>query len=466
MKKYNKFDQVIILVNSLSKSEKRYFRLYTQIQRGNKNYLLLFDLIERHCSLDEISEIFKRRGVQQKPAIVAKYLYEIILESLLSLREKYDMKYQVMQSVIKAGILFERGLHYPSFYELDKAKGIAQMYELDILNLLIDRLKLKLSRTLDFINVADERSLVNEYFQINETLKSCRNTNIHLQLYDVLRYRTIFTDKMPAESLEDLVLGELYLMSRHVHKKTETKKLHMLFQATYYLYIGKSKLAVKYFKELIALFESNKALIMNPPIYYSMAVKGIIKSLIAENLYNDAFFFIDKLENIVSEKFPAEFNIETTSITYKYRMISLLKLGKIAEASSLSEDAVIPFCKNNVQHLKQHNLLDLYLCIAVLFVSTHKYREAKGYANKILNTGKIYDNYMMPRIARLINIVASIELDDHNTVCMKLVMPDDTIPHVTRPRSCCSIMWRFIFRYLPGLKNKSCLIRWQRMLLG
>ena len=38
---------LIILVNSLTKTEKRYFHLYSNLQSGDKVYISLFNLIER-----------------------------------------------------------------------------------------------------------------------------------------------------------------------------------------------------------------------------------------------------------------------------------------------------------------------------------------------------------------------------------------------------------------------------------
>ena len=45
--KYTNPDHLILLIQSLTKAEKRYFRLYANLQSGEKNYLLLFDLINK-----------------------------------------------------------------------------------------------------------------------------------------------------------------------------------------------------------------------------------------------------------------------------------------------------------------------------------------------------------------------------------------------------------------------------------
>jgi hypothetical protein len=43
---------LIKLVNSLFRSEKRYFKMHSQVQAGNKEYLVLFDLLEKNKNLN------------------------------------------------------------------------------------------------------------------------------------------------------------------------------------------------------------------------------------------------------------------------------------------------------------------------------------------------------------------------------------------------------------------------------
>ena len=44
MKQATKLNQVMLLIKSLSKAEKRYIRLYTNLQNGDKHYMVLYDL--------------------------------------------------------------------------------------------------------------------------------------------------------------------------------------------------------------------------------------------------------------------------------------------------------------------------------------------------------------------------------------------------------------------------------------
>ena len=58
-----KFDELVLLVNSLSKAEKRYFKLFSSIQEGDKNYLTVFSLIEKgKLDRDQLKEEFNAIG--------------------------------------------------------------------------------------------------------------------------------------------------------------------------------------------------------------------------------------------------------------------------------------------------------------------------------------------------------------------------------------------------------------------
>ena len=67
-------DSLYRLIHSLTKSEKRQFKIYTSLQAGNKMYIKLFDLIEKQMQYDE-KELKSELKIKAFP--VAKiYLYE------------------------------------------------------------------------------------------------------------------------------------------------------------------------------------------------------------------------------------------------------------------------------------------------------------------------------------------------------------------------------------------------------
>ena len=58
MKQATKLNQVMLLIKSLSKAEKRYIRLYTNLQNGDKHYMILYDLACEGFSANKYTRSF------------------------------------------------------------------------------------------------------------------------------------------------------------------------------------------------------------------------------------------------------------------------------------------------------------------------------------------------------------------------------------------------------------------------
>ena len=74
MKQATKLNQVMLLIKSLSKAEKRYIRLYTNLQNGDKHYMVLYDLACEGFSAEQIYEKFCGKVNEKSFEIAAKHL--------------------------------------------------------------------------------------------------------------------------------------------------------------------------------------------------------------------------------------------------------------------------------------------------------------------------------------------------------------------------------------------------------
>jgi hypothetical protein len=249
----DKTDSLFILVKSLTKAEKRYFHLWSNLQSGDKMYLALFDLFDSLETPQQVHAQFKKNQERKSFDIACKYLYKILLDCLVKLREKQDAQTAIYNKIAKAGILFERDLFENALDELNKAKRLANDYDHDLLLHLIRRTELRYLSALDFDGLS-ERELVNKQLKINEVIKYSRSINQHIQLYDILKHRLFYKDYARSdkqrEELNDLVLSELHLIANSSYNGFEAEKMHVLFQATYYLNSGKYELAIRYKKQV------------------------------------------------------------------------------------------------------------------------------------------------------------------------------------------------------------------------
>jgi len=120
------------LITSLTKSEKRYFKLYIQrkISDTNTKYMVLFDAIAKQKKYDEASIIKLRPSLNPKQIPNLKVeLYGHILESLRIYHSESSINLKLKSYLEKAEILHMKGLYSQTINILNKAKKTAQKFE-------------------------------------------------------------------------------------------------------------------------------------------------------------------------------------------------------------------------------------------------------------------------------------------------------------------------------------------------
>jgi hypothetical protein len=106
-------DELARLIQSLSKSEKRYFKLFTGLQTGEKGYLRLFDAIDKLGDYDEkkIRKIFEGEDFLKRLPAVKNYLYGQILKSLRVINSGNTVDSQLREMMEDAAILYDKCLY-------------------------------------------------------------------------------------------------------------------------------------------------------------------------------------------------------------------------------------------------------------------------------------------------------------------------------------------------------------------
>lgn len=122
---------LFVLIKSLTKSEKRYFKMYCALQKGIKNYIMLFDAIESQseCDESEIKDKFSNEKFVRQLSFTKNYLYKLILESLVAYKKNKSIEAHIMQSINECKVLLGRGLIKQYFEQLDCVLKISNEYE-------------------------------------------------------------------------------------------------------------------------------------------------------------------------------------------------------------------------------------------------------------------------------------------------------------------------------------------------
>lgn len=411
-----KTSTLILLINSLTKAEKRSFILHTSRQKGAKDYLLLFRLIERGTAYAALKTSFKKGRPHAAYEATLKHLYKVITDCLMHLRMEQDKSTMLISLLLKANILFEKSLNDEGFNELKKIQVLAQEHEQYIIQLWAARLEIYYLCNLNFHGVT-ENELIKKQMKIQEITRYTVNIHQHNSLYELLRHRLVYKGHVRTaeqkKELEDLVINEMKIIANPLADSFESQKIHLLFQANYFITINDYKSALATFYDLNDLLEEHRYLWIDSPIDYLSAIEGILDSLRTIHEYKAMDYFIDKLKLL--EKKSSYFAVMTQKVIYIYQLSKLIDYGDFKKAEQLI-DTFEHTLFRKLSLLDADRQAEVYLYTALIYFGNRDINKAHFYLSKILLESKQYYNLPIYQTFRLIHLLVHYELENHDFV--------------------------------------------------
>src|SRR5690349_23754498 len=173
-----KSSALISLIQSMSKPEKKAFKLAAPRTGSVPHYMSLYNLISKDKGITP--ELMRSKYLKQHSGAsfdtTVKYLYKVLLDTMLDLRTEQDSYYSLFDKVLKARILFEKSLFEECFDLLHKVIASARKQENYYALLIASRLELEYLLSLNFPHI-DEKTLLNKQFRVNEVMRITQKIN-------------------------------------------------------------------------------------------------------------------------------------------------------------------------------------------------------------------------------------------------------------------------------------------------
>jgi len=401
----------------MSKVEKRKFKLSTKKQAGNKDYLLLFDLIDRNNTIASPSSLKEKYNKMQPLSSIdntARYLLNMLTDSLIQSKIKEDNLFRLFHGMLKVKILHERSLNEEGIKELKKLHQVAVKSQNQLMEYFISRQELNYASELNFKGLT-EKDLIQKQVKAREILKDMLNTQEHYSLHEILKYRLIYTGKISSEEnkkrLNDLVLNELGLITGRNKNNYESKKLHLLFQSFFFMDCGDYKSALKTFHELNKLFEQNTDLWNSPPDDYLSSLEGIMDSLKTIKRDDEMPFYIEKTASLDIPVYPEFFRLQVRKTILISKLYLLIAANHNVEAVNFIKtiEPSLLRVNNGINDEKQ---MELFFYCGLCYYKMEKFKSANRYLNEVVLVGKINFRSVVCKASRLLAMV--IQYEDNN----------------------------------------------------
>ena len=413
-------DSVISLIYSLSKSEKKHFSLQVIKDKEEKDYLVIYDIItkSKQPNGNAVKEEFYKRRPKGSFEVSIQYLYEKLVDTLLTLRKKKDIYYDLLNDLCKARMLYERSLFEECFEILSNTIEQAQFYENNEILMIAQKQELEYLLRLNFPNMT-EQELFHKHFIQNDSLKKIRKITEQSSLHNLLKYRlshigAIRTAKQK-QDMNDLMVNELYIAaSSDTEGNFELTRNHKLFQANYLMGAGDYRAALNSYKELNSLFEQNQQFWSNPPIYYLSVLEGVLGSLRSVGNYNEMPYFLEKLKRLIAEDSSLEFKVNATCLLFQYELFPYLDKGDFFNCTELM-NRYQESLYDKEAWLSPIRKSELLLYTTLIHIGNQNYKAAKKYiSNAIIDHNIKYLPLM--RTIRLVRLIAYYETQEFELI--------------------------------------------------
>jgi len=406
-------EDLFLLIKSLTKTEKRYFKRFCKLYSTNKknNYLKLFDAIDKQKVYDEkkIKEKFRNEKFVKQLSVLKDYLNKIILKSLRDYSENIKVS-KIMNNVIDGIILDGKGLKKMSYDSFKKAYAASEVLERNDLKLVILNYQKKLVKFVNMSNPIRELDLMHE--DEKKALLKVRSDSHYSWLYFQIILNGIYKDFFAVKPQYKKDLAEFYkknIKNLQDDDSFYTKYYYFASKYEYSRLINDSEKKEKWLSCIISCFETNKDMMQqNAEIY----LRTLGELILLQVTY---FRYKESKENMIKYK----------------RFVHHMKLGKIREFTGnmielymmqvFGEMGGINVILNNAVYLLEKyckefpaNRITHTYTIATSYFYNNQFEESLMWFNKILKNQNVDSRSDIYRITRLLQLVIHYELNNYS----------------------------------------------------
>ena len=376
------------LISSLSKSEKRYFKLHNSLFTigEENNYIKLFDIIEKQKDYNEhkILEQFKGKRLINNFSAAKNHLYNMILRSLNVFHQ--DISTQLRNNLNLVKVLSNKGLNKQAEILLLKSKKIAHKYE--IYPILLDLLNWETGLIMRQgplgISSSHYDNIIKESYDIVDRIKNLNEfRSVYLRFYYKSYKKGLIRNKIDLIEYKELFNKALFLSEDNA-ESYEAKVYYYTVYAYYYFLQHDYIHANSYMKKLVELNENNPHFTERNKSLQIWTLVNFFLCQLNLKKYKEMYSTLSKLKLLKMKSETGKQELFLAQI--RLELIYYLELGKFQEGVELVKTIEIQLNSLIVKTNTIHNdILNNITLIAHMYFGVKDYSKCIHYLNKIIN---------------------------------------------------------------------------------
>lgn len=417
-----KTDDLIQLINSLTRAEKRHFRLFVKRNQASEDilFLQLFDFLEKRNEYDENLILKRLPGIKKRQLSNLKaHLYKQLLISLRLLATKNAPDIQIREMLDYARVLYDKGLYRQSLDLLVKARQKAAEANYHPLHLEILEFEKHIEAQYITRSIEGQAEILsNETDKLTERItRSNKLSNLALQLYGL--YLKVGYVKNEKDYYFVKEFFHTNLPSYHYESLDFMSKLHYCQAHVWYFHATQDfPYSYRWAQKWLDLFHENPLMMeMHTPLYLK-ALHNLLSTL-----YNVLHY--SKIEETLNEMLSVPEKMDITAMKnveglfYLYKYIHLIKIhflrGTFSEGTQLVPE-LIEKIESDEYNWDDRRIMLFYYRIACMYFGNGDNDSAITYLNLIINQKNPDYRTDIQSFSRILNLIAHFELGNAQLV--------------------------------------------------
>ncbi|MES2567442.1 MAG: hypothetical protein V4565_11275 [Bacteroidota bacterium] len=410
-------NQLFEIIKSLTPEEEKQFKLISSLQQGEKNYIKLYNFIQKQDDYDEedVKNHFKNELFVQHFASEKNQLLHHILKSLRFHRQETSASARIDEEIKNIQLLFNKSLYKQSRKQLSIIKKMAHDYELfySLLEIVeLEKVLIDMEAHFGDINYKTLDELIEEENSLFNKIENFAAYELQLAKLNLLSSKLMIArSKEDVNEINDIIKETKRFSNQEGFLSNKSKILCLFIIGVANMLLNEMEEAHKSLSELIIELENKPEIISEMPYYYIVSHGYLVRYCAIKKQYNDGFKMIDKLKSLaLNEMFKAT-DLQITIFTQSYitEMVLYSYIGQHDKATQVIPHVIKGLDKYETK-INNEDLVRIYHTISMVYFGVGEYNKTLHWLNKIINTNFEYLRQDIIRISKLINLIVHFEL--------------------------------------------------------
>lgn len=411
-------DLLLHLVATMTKQEKRYFKLNSTFynKESGNNMLRLFEFIENNKPKNavELTAMSRDEPFSSSLAFVKNQLTEQILDSLAAYESSKSTAYHIQHSIVHAEVLIRRGLYISAEKILARTAKKAQQAEEYLL--FMEILHRRRNVLLKQVTPTFEQDIHALYELMHHTLDTIHTISTYREKMDIMQVlasRYVSKPTSDDRSRMESIISNLQVAEKLTALPFSAQLAIYSTQGTYAFLVSDAAQALEQYQSIVHLWKKHPEMIEKQPERYGKYLLNFMSSLVSMGTTEEFTTAARELRQLCTTSAISP-QASLLKDLWLLELMFYLNRGLPGQCSSAIADIERHRSAGTIPSIDASSLVTLYHNCSVYYFLEGKFSRCLDYINTLQTETRNELKRDVQAFSRIFSVVAHYELGNYD----------------------------------------------------